>query len=111
MTVNTKTRSTTLPKALDEKVAGLHLAKLGVELTVLDPVQASYIGVSLRARSSRNTIATKHRIYSVMFSEVFQTPGRYMARGLSYSRTDIELSYVMRFSPPRGMNFNGSSVL
>ena len=36
----------TLPKALDEKVAGLHLAKLGVELTVLDPVQASYIGVS-----------------------------------------------------------------
>ena len=35
-----------LPKELDEKVAALHLAKLGVELTELDPVQADYIGVS-----------------------------------------------------------------
>ena len=34
-----------LPKALDEKVARLHLAKLGVELTVLSDKQASYIGV------------------------------------------------------------------
>ncbi len=36
----------TLPKALDEKVAALHLDKLGVELTKLDPEQAAYIGVS-----------------------------------------------------------------
>ena len=36
----------TLPKALDEKVAALHLDKLGVELTKLDPSQAAYIGVS-----------------------------------------------------------------
>lgn len=35
----------TLPKALDEKVARLHLAKLGVKLTKLTPKQASYIGV------------------------------------------------------------------
>ena len=35
-----------LPKELDEKVAALHLEKLGVELTVLDPKQADYIGVS-----------------------------------------------------------------
>ncbi len=34
-----------LPKALDEKVARLHLAALGVELTELTPEQASYIGV------------------------------------------------------------------
>jgi adenosylhomocysteinase len=34
-----------LPKALDEKVARLHLAALGVELTVLTDEQASYIGV------------------------------------------------------------------
>ena len=34
-----------LPKRLDEKVAALHLAKLGVELTKLTPDQASYIGV------------------------------------------------------------------
>lgn len=34
-----------LPKALDEKVARLHLEKLGVELTVLTKEQADYIGV------------------------------------------------------------------
>ncbi|WP_374166676.1 adenosylhomocysteinase [Arcticibacter sp. MXS-1] len=36
----------TLPKHLDEKVARLHLAKIGVELDVLDPHQAEYIGVT-----------------------------------------------------------------
>lgn len=36
----------TLPKELDEKVAMLHLAKLGVELTQLSGEQADYIGVS-----------------------------------------------------------------
>ncbi|KRB36238.1 adenosylhomocysteinase [Microbacterium sp. Root180] len=35
----------TLPKTLDEKVARLHLAALGVELTTLTPEQAAYIGV------------------------------------------------------------------
>jgi adenosylhomocysteinase len=35
-----------LPKKLDEKVARLHLEKLGVELTNLTPKQAEYIGVS-----------------------------------------------------------------
>ncbi|KAA9111212.1 adenosylhomocysteinase [Microbacterium rhizomatis] len=35
----------TLPKALDEKVARLHLGALGVELTELTPAQAAYIGV------------------------------------------------------------------
>ncbi len=34
-----------LPKHLDEKVAKLHLEKIGVELTELRPDQASYIGV------------------------------------------------------------------
>jgi adenosylhomocysteinase len=34
-----------LPKVLDEKVARLHLAALGVELTTLSPEQAAYIGV------------------------------------------------------------------
>ncbi len=34
-----------LPKQLDEKVARLHLAKLGVKLTELTPEQARYIGV------------------------------------------------------------------
>ena len=35
-----------LPKHLDEKVAALHLKKLGVELDELSPDQASYIGVN-----------------------------------------------------------------
>ncbi len=35
----------TLPKRLDEKVAALHLDKLGVKLTQLSPEQAAYIDV------------------------------------------------------------------
>ncbi|AHG90399.1 Adenosylhomocysteinase [Gemmatirosa kalamazoonensis] len=35
----------TLPKKLDEEVARLHLAKLGVKLTTLSADQAAYIGV------------------------------------------------------------------
>ncbi len=34
----------TLPKHLDEKVAALHLAKVGAHLTKLSPAQAEYIG-------------------------------------------------------------------
>ena len=34
-----------LPKRLDEKVASLHLAKVGAKLTKLTPQQAAYIGV------------------------------------------------------------------
>ncbi|WP_210486582.1 adenosylhomocysteinase [Rufibacter aurantiacus] len=37
----------TLPKHLDEKVARLHLAKIGVELEELSPEQAAYIGVEV----------------------------------------------------------------
>ncbi|MEO9891466.1 adenosylhomocysteinase [Aurantibacter sp.] len=36
-----------LPKHLDEKVAALHLSRLGAELTELKPDQASYIGVTV----------------------------------------------------------------
>jgi adenosylhomocysteinase len=35
----------TLPKRLDEKVASLHLAKIGAKLTKLTPEQAKYLGV------------------------------------------------------------------
>ena len=38
---------TTLPKELDEEVARLHLAKLGVKLTKLTKKQAEYIGVTV----------------------------------------------------------------
>jgi adenosylhomocysteinase len=37
----------TLPKALDEKVAALHLAKVGAKLTKMTPAQAEYIGVTV----------------------------------------------------------------
>jgi adenosylhomocysteinase len=37
----------TLPKNLDEKVAALHLGKLGVKLTKLTKDQADYLGVSV----------------------------------------------------------------
>jgi adenosylhomocysteinase len=36
-----------LPKHLDEKVARLHLEKIGAKLTTLTEEQADYIGVSV----------------------------------------------------------------
>ena len=42
-----KTGVYTLPKKLDEEVARLHLAKLGVKLTTLSKDQADYIGVAV----------------------------------------------------------------
>jgi adenosylhomocysteinase len=36
-----------LPKKLDEKVARLHLAKVGVKLTTLSKAQAEYLGVAI----------------------------------------------------------------
>ena len=44
---NASPRVEVLPKHLDEEVARLHLAKLGVKLTTLSPDQASYIGVKV----------------------------------------------------------------
>lgn len=38
----------TLPKKLDEKVAALHLAKIGVKLTTLNKKQADYINVHVK---------------------------------------------------------------
>ena len=38
----------TLPKHLDEKVAALHLAKVGAKLTQLSPKQAEYLGIGAR---------------------------------------------------------------
>jgi adenosylhomocysteinase len=35
----------TLPKHLDEKVAALHLDKIGVKLTTLTAAQADYLGL------------------------------------------------------------------
>lgn len=43
-----------LPKHLDEKVAKLHLSKIGAELTVLSQEQADYIGVSVEGPFKRD---------------------------------------------------------
>ncbi len=43
-----------LPKHLDEKVARLHLAKIGVELEVLSEDQAKYIGVTVSGPFKNN---------------------------------------------------------
>ncbi len=45
---NYKNEVYTLPKHLDEKVAYLHLAKIGVELDTLTEDQAKYIGVEVK---------------------------------------------------------------
>ena len=37
----------TLPKKLDEQVARLHLAKLGVELDVLTAEQSEYLSINI----------------------------------------------------------------
>ena len=42
---NTKNKVYVLPKHLDEKVAALHLDKLGVKLTSLSAVQANYLNL------------------------------------------------------------------
>ncbi len=44
---NYKNEVYVLPKHLDEKVAMLHLGKLGAELETLTPQQAEYIGVAV----------------------------------------------------------------
>ena len=44
----------TLPKHLDEKVASLHLAKIGVELDILSKDQADYIGVTVEGPYKSN---------------------------------------------------------
>ena len=41
-----KIRFTHYLNTLDEKVAKLHLEKLGVELTTLNDIQSKYIGVN-----------------------------------------------------------------
>jgi adenosylhomocysteinase len=48
-----------LPKKLDEKVAMLHLKKIGVELETLSPDQAKYIGVEVEGLSNQNITDTK----------------------------------------------------
>jgi adenosylhomocysteinase len=45
----------TLPKQLDEKVARLHLGKVGAKLTKLKPEQADYVGVPVEGPYKADT--------------------------------------------------------
>jgi adenosylhomocysteinase len=51
---NYKNEVYVLPKHLDEKVARLHLAKIGVELDILTKEQADYIGVAVEGPFKSN---------------------------------------------------------
>ena len=44
-----------LPKHLDEKVASLHLEKIGVRLTKLSDAQATYLGLPQAGRYKPDT--------------------------------------------------------
>ena len=50
-----KNKVYTLPKHLDEKVAKLHLAKVGAKLTELTKKQADYIGVKTNGPFKNNS--------------------------------------------------------
>ena len=52
-----------LPKHLDEKVAALHLEKVGAKLTKLTPKQAAYIGVDNAGPFKADTTATEPRTF------------------------------------------------
>ena len=62
ITTNTENKVYVLPKVLDEKVARLHLAKIGVVLDELTPAQSGLPGCSrLKVRSNLNTTGTDHK--------------------------------------------------
>ena len=54
--VNTNVPVYTLPKHLDEKVAALHLTKVGAKLTTLSSKQAEYLGIAAQG-------PFKHELY------------------------------------------------
>jgi S-adenosylhomocysteine hydrolase len=56
-----------LPKHLDEKVAMLHLAKLGVELETLRDDQAAYIGVEVTGPLNQNITDTNDCRLAIAF--------------------------------------------
>ena len=73
----------TLPKHLDEKVASLHLAKIGVKLTKMTPEQSKYLGVpqhravqagELPVLRERGGGRSKARSRSDLIREVYRPP-------------------------------------
>jgi tRNA threonylcarbamoyladenosine biosynthesis protein TsaE len=58
-----------LPKHLDEKVATLHLKKVGAKLTKLSKEQADYISVGLKVHLNQMPIAIKNSIIDISSEE------------------------------------------
>ena len=89
---NTSNEVYVLPKHLDEKVAALHLDKLGVKLTKLSQRQADYIGVpverAVQARSlpllsaSRSSPATRGGVDASTSGRVTQVTPCHPAHGV-----------------------------
>ena len=57
-----------LPKHLDEKVARLHLDRIGVKLTTLAKDQADYIASHQKAHSSLKTLQILNATFSIFHS-------------------------------------------
>jgi hypothetical protein len=56
-----------LPKHLDERVAALHLAKVGAKLTKLTPKQAQYIGVDIEGPVQAGAVSVLTKTLSVAY--------------------------------------------
>ena len=98
-----------LPKHLDEKVARLHLKKLGVNLTTLRKDQADYISVPVEGPTSRITTATdacsKIGDATPCRRGVFRFQGKAAATGPpgpGASRLEVEHVHDSRLDPERG---------
>ncbi len=80
----------TLPKKLDEEVARLHLEKIGVKLTTLSPARPTTWACRRKARTSRNTTATKQNKYNRR--ALVEPAGAllFSLKSLSLSRTSYE---------------------
>jgi|APGre2960657423_1045063.scaffolds.fasta_scaffold58738_1 adenosylhomocysteinase len=78
-----------LPKHLDEKVAALHLAKLGAKLTVLSTSQAEYINVPVEGPYKRACLA-RTELRRLADAPPFQPPTTATRLLLSVGRSDPE---------------------
>ncbi|KAJ6302329.1 hypothetical protein OIU77_016421 [Salix suchowensis] len=82
-----------LPKHLDEKVAALHLGKLGARLTKLSKDQADYISVPVEGPykpAHYRTMKTKHAVETEM-AQGFDLLGRGSEKSRKEIRTNLRI--------------------
>jgi len=73
-----------LPKHLDEKVARLHLAKIGVELDELTPEQAAYLGIPQK-RSVQTRALQVLRLLLILIWKPASTGGFFIINPWTYT--------------------------